>query len=549
MKFTLLSFLFFLNGNHALSANCFTTLQEQDSLKYYNNLGNDPVKSTSLSRYLFYMRKKDESILANDTINTIYFLRHVAIIQTNIGDYYGSQSSAVEALNLLDHLEINEANTEARAALYNQLGRINRALLNYGVALDYYNKALELSINQNNTNIIQNNKFLIYRELEDYETAEKEFIDIYQNSLKTDDVQQTNRALDNLGYIQSKLQRPEALQNLQKALENRLENNDVNGTYSSYRNLSKYYTDRNDKVNAKHYAQKAYETALQTQNNSFVNDALSLLVGLNEDPIVAKYKAINDSITMAKQLEENKYALVKYNYTEQERIAKQNELEKEKQKRQKLWYMGIGIFVILISIAFYFILNTKFKKDKLQEVYHTESRISKKVHDEVANDVYHVITKIQRTNPNEEVLDDLEHIYNKTRDISKENSAINVNENFTELLNDLLLSYKTEEVIIISKNLSKVDWKLVSNLKKTALYRVLQELMTNMRKHSKATYVVISFDQNNKNLSIHYKDNGLGCDLKKSNGLTNAENRIKSINGTITFESEVQKGFHVTITI
>jgi len=408
---------------------------------------------------------------------------------------------------------------------------------------------LEISVNQNNSNIIQNNKFYIYTEMQDYEMAEKEFTENYQNSLKAGDLQQINRALDNLGYVHGKLQRPEALPNLLKALQSRLDHNDINGAYSSYKNLSSYYVDKNDKSNAKFYAQKAYETALVTLNNSFINDALSLVVGLNDDPLVAQYKAINDSITKAKQIEENKYALVKYNYAAQERLAKENELEKERQKGLKLLYLGIGIVVVLLAIGAYFVLRTKHKKDKWQQVYHTESRISKKVHDEVANEVYHVITKIQGATHKDEVLDDLEHIYNKTRDISKEHSAINVQEHYTELLNDLLLSYKTDEVNIITKNLLKVNWELIPELQKTALYRVLQELMTNMRKHSKATAVILSFEQSGKKLKVAYKDNGVGCDLKKGNGLTNTENRINSVNGTITFESQVNNGFHVTITV
>lgn len=518
-------------------------------MAYYNAMGNDPVKSTSLSRYLYYERQKEQSLKLKDTVKAIYFLRHIAIIQNNIGDYYGSEASAVEALGLLDHQEVNEDNTTARLALFNQLGRINRALFNYDMALDYYNKALAISTDPKYTNIIQNNKFLIYGEMENYELAEKEFLEVYQNSLISDDIDQTNRALDNLGYIQSKLNRPEALPNLLKALESRVGHNDLNGTYSSLRHLTNYYSDRKDTVNAKQYAQKAYETALLTKNSSFINNALALLIDLNTDPIVSKYKAITDSINKAKQIEENKYALVKYNYVAQERLAKENALEKERQKRLKIVYLSIGILGALLSLGVYFIIRTKHKKEKLQQVYDTESRISKKVHDEVANEVYHVITKIQRENHNDELLDDLEHIYNKTRDISKDNSTVNVNENFTDVLNDLLLSYQNESVNIITKNLSKINWNNVQELKKTTLYRVLQELMTNMRKHSKANWVVISFEQTHKNVTIQYKDNGIGTNLQKGNGLSNAENRIRAINGNITFESEVDKGFNVKITI
>ena len=59
------------------------------------------------------------------------------------------------------------------------------------------------------------------------------------------------------------------------------------------------------------------------------------------------------------------------------------------------------------------------------------AKISKKVHDEVANDVYHVMTKLEtNASVKEDVLEYLEGIYNRTRDISKENSTIDVDEDF-----------------------------------------------------------------------------------------------------------------------
>jgi signal transduction histidine kinase len=160
------------------------------------------------------------------------------------------------------------------------------------------------------------------------------------------------------------------------------------------------------------------------------------------------------------------------------------------------------------------------------------------------------MTKLQsNTEINEDVLDELESIYNKTRDISKENSDINMDVHFNELLSDLLISYKNNTVNVITKNISKVNWKKVSNEKKMAIYRTLQELMTNMKKHSNATFVVLIFNQKNNKISIDFKDNGIGCNLKKNTGLQNVENRIKIANGTITFDTKINKGFNAKITI
>tara|TARA_R110000803_G_C11797543_1_gene298915 strand:- start:143 stop:625 length:483 start_codon:yes stop_codon:yes gene_type:complete len=148
-----------------------------------------------------------------------------------------------------------------------------------------------------------------------------------------------------------------------------------------------------------------------------------------------------------------------------------------------------------------------------------------------------------------EVLNEMERIYSKTRDISRENSAIDLNQDYGLQLNDLLLGYKNQNVTIVTRNLSKIEWKDVSEVKKTAIYRVLQELMTNMRKHSMATSVALVFTQVGSKIEIKYRDNGIGCDLFKKNGLQNTETRIASINGTISFESKKNDGFKATIIV
>jgi len=79
---------------------------------------------------------------------------------------------------------------------------------------------------------------------------------------------------------------------------------------------------------------------------------------------------------------------------------------------------------------------------------------------------------------------------------------------------------------------------------------VLQELMVNMQKHSSAKLVALSFDKKGNNFSINYSDNGVGVDLNSleiKNGLLNVETRIKSINGSITFTSSLNKGFKAFI--
>jgi signal transduction histidine kinase len=152
-------------------------------------------------------------------------------------------------------------------------------------------------------------------------------------------------------------------------------------------------------------------------------------------------------------------------------------------------------------------------------------------------------------NINEKVIDNLEAIYIKTRNISKEHSVLDYEGDFKETLNDLLVSYNSHAVRVIIKDIDKVNWEVVSKIKKETIYKVLQEFMVNMKKHSQAEFVALTFKIIRKKIIITYSDDGIGTDLKKNTGLQNVENRIRTINGTINFESEINKGFKSKITV
>src|SRR5690606_17970302 len=112
-----------------------------------------------------------------------------------------------------------------------------------------------------------------------------------------------------------------------------------------------------------------------------------------------------------KQLAENKNAFFKYNVANEKKKTSEALLKSEKEKNQKLIFLILGIIILLTSTYIFFALRIKYKKERIIQVHNTESRISKKVHDEVANDVYQLMAKIQgNTNNNEAVLDDLEKI-------------------------------------------------------------------------------------------------------------------------------------------
>ena len=147
-------------------------------------------------------------------------------------------------------------------------------------------------------------------------------------------------------------------------------------------------------------------------------------------------------------------------------------------------------------------------------------------------------------------MESLDTIYQRARNISNENKEINTGENFIEQLKHMINTYATDKTNIILNSTALNDVKLNAEVK-IVVYRVLQELMVNMKKHSNCALVMISFKETSSALEITYSDNGKGTDnqLQIKNGLQNVENRIFSINGTITFDTEPEKGFKVKIKI
>lgn len=526
------------------------TAQTDNAYVYYYYIINPQTTDDLVKGYEFYENRKNTFLQEGDTLAAINDMRMVAIAQYDLGFLFESEQTGVEVLALLDRMKQDSIVLDARKSIYNRLGNIYRQYGDFETAIQYYDLALELTKTTKDSATFINNKANLFREMQKLETAVRLYETSYAIALKQSDTTIIARSLSNLGYTRSMINHPLALENLMEALWLREKISDLKGIFSSYDQLTEYYTTLNDLEKAGYYAAKAYEQARLINSMIYIKRALAIKLSLSSDPEIKRYVAINDSIEKASLIQQNKYRAVKYDIDkERERVILIG-VEKDRQQRLTLLYQIIGLLIVLLSAAVYYLLKSRHKKEKLREIYRTETRISKKVHDEVANEVYHVMTKLQSdANSRDEILDDLDHIYAKTRDISKENSALDVAEDFDVLLNDLLLSYKNEQVNIITRNISETRWNDYSEIVKTTIYRVLQELMTNMKKHSKATLAIVSVSQTGKKLHIEYKDNGVGGKINFKNGLQNAESRIFSINGSITFDSEKDKGFSVSITI
>ncbi len=524
--------------------------QNDSTYYYYQAIVNPKTVDHLPSGIRFYTNQRLRHKESADTLSLIKDLRMLAIGEFKIGNVYDSENYIVQALELINTNSAVDTLVNARLGLYNQLGRVYRTLIKPEEAINVFDKALEIAPSTKDSIIILNNKANIFKDLKEYENASEIYKLLIPKSINVNDSLQLALVLDNLGQIQSQLENDEAIMNLILALQIRKNKSYSTGMYSSYRNLSKHYFRIGNTAVAKSYTDSAYNIAAKINSSSYKLDALSLYVEQNGDSKILEFKKLNDSLETAKLLSENKNAFAKYNIDEERKKTEANRLLQVIEKGKRIKYQSLAAFILVLLIASYFIYRYRYKKAKIEEVYKTETRISKKIHDEVANDMYRLMTDLESnagTKPS--VLDNLEKIYLKTRDISRETNAIDVQTDFENNLNDMLLGYKSETVSVVTLNLKKINWNGISDLKKTAIYRVLQELMTNMRKHSKATSVAISFEKKGSKIEIKYSDNGSGCSLKKANGLQNTENRIRSLNGTINFDSSPGNGFKANILV
>lgn len=89
--------------------------------------------------------------------------------------------------------------------------------------------------------------------------------------------------------------------------------------------------------------------------------------------------------------------------------------------------------------------------------------------------------------------------------------------------------------------------------KETVIYRIIQELLNNIVKHSKATTALVQLNFHQSYLSITVEDNGIGYDLtsrKTGLGLNNIESRVSFLGADLQVASTDEgTSFHITINL
>jgi signal transduction histidine kinase len=89
------------------------------------------------------------------------------------------------------------------------------------------------------------------------------------------------------------------------------------------------------------------------------------------------------------------------------------------------------------------------------------------------------------------------------------------------------------------------DEKIVPKAVQLALYRIVQEEVNNILKHSRASKIDIQLLEKDNNILLEVSDNGKGFDLSKIKlglGITNINNRAENFGGFAELSSSPGKG-------
>ncbi|MEO1033408.1 MAG: ATP-binding protein [Bacteroidota bacterium] len=148
----------------------------------------------------------------------------------------------------------------------------------------------------------------------------------------------------------------------------------------------------------------------------------------------------------------------------------------------------------------------------------------------------------------------LDEAYMKVRNMAhSKNAGLMANEGLIPAIKNFATKVSKTSGIVIEIDDLAMDTRLDNSLEIT-IFRILQELITNVIKHARATEAFIYFTSFEDRLNIMVEDDGIGFNIETTNldqgmGLDSIQKRIKSLNGDIKFDSKINKGTSIIIDI
>ena len=564
-----------LNDSTSLAANYW------DLAEFHSNKG-----TPDSAYYNFSKALKIYEFIRNDDYAGRMLL-NMAIVQSDIKDFTGSEITTIKAISLLKPL----SKYKHLYRCYNNLGICFNNLEEYDKAIESHNSALDYQKKVKGKNTYKenslNNLGVVFKNINDFEKA----IQYYELALKAKNLKNRNtklyaKLLDNLAYSKFKISDTAGVEHLfHKSLKIRDSIDDYIGLAVNKLHLAEYYAFTNDSTKAKQFALESKQLAFETKNYRELLPSLLLLSKLdkhNSSYYTSQYIKLNDSLQKEERAIRNKFARIQFETDEF--IVKNKRLSKQKELilliAGSIFLLGILLYIIIIQRIKN--RNLKFKQQQQkanEEIYNLmiaqqnkldeggkkeKKRISEELHDGVLGKLFGTRLNLGSLNAKtdadsiykrEKYINDLQEIEEEVRNVSHElnNESQFSNVGYKNLIHELLETQSKITNFEYEVNFDEdIVWNEINSGLKMNLYRILQEAITNIIKYSKARKVVVKLGIDDKDLSVSIQDDGIGFNTEKKRkgiGLKNMKSRVGKFEGRLSVNSQKGTGTLVKITI
>lgn len=222
--------------------------------------------------------------------------------------------------------------------------------------------------------------------------------------------------------------------------------------------------------------------------------------------------------------------------------------------------LGLVVFglTVLLLIFQQFRHKQRLQKEELnvarsfiEGLEQERSRLSKELHDGVANNLLGIgmMFKLLDNNPElkNDILDNIETVRNDVRNISHElNRPRFQHTSLDEVMENLLqqMNLRCDIDIRFRKSGLSSHWKQIPDEVALESYRILQELISNIVRHSEATYTLVTTQVTDHSLELRIENDGKAYSPQSPTGdgigLYSVEDRVKAIGAR--FECNISDG-------
>jgi signal transduction histidine kinase len=235
----------------------------------------------------------------------------------------------------------------------------------------------------------------------------------------------------------------------------------------------------------------------------------------------------------------------------------QYQVQLEQQKKNRLYYL-IAALVLLAALTGLWLYNRSNKRIATEKARQKQisidafiegeekekARIGRELHDGIAQEIVGVKLAMHQQNADIKLIDELTRISLDIRNISHELMPQTLKEYGLKLaIEDICQKILAPSGIQYEIHSSLPDERMANKIEIT-LYRIFQELVHNIIKHSHATEVLVQLRKMNNHIMLVVEDNGKGMTEEKKNGIgiSNLKSRVQLLDGNLQYDSSDNEG-------